>query len=469
MLNNPEASAAVAQSFDDLFDAAFSNAEATPAPSLPPTTDFIPDDFEEALGVQFVQANSPEHSPPHAAPPVLPVEPRTVELSRFGFAMTSSGGLTGPGLASVGGDDAFAFNSIDELRDVCPGVLFVTCASPSNFSTSSGLRRPSLRDASFFPTPIAALVNELGLRLSVTDLSLDGPSAATAATLSEVLTRAMRVLKPAISTHLLSEAGIDIATLLSRTLCPAPATLVPPHPELAPAAKALRKFALPLAGEAGSNDFIFRLPMARVEHMQSVLSCRMPCGEWQEVAKSNIHLDRWYGNNAPPVVAKVSIKGTRGMGAAAFGRVGRNMVRMMSAWLTGPELIALMPSLNLSVDRMFYCSDECVASSALHTDFIDLPPLASGSISAGLAAEALTVAACEGSVHANDPVSSGWVSSFARSKVISEVMPLIQLGVSILEIAPTYALVSVPRSALTNVRSFMLGDTKLRMPAGWRA
>lgn len=447
-----------------------------------PFADFFADAFDSpgaagGGGLQFIGNTVSSSDPLHAGPDAPPIEAARAELvdaaRSYGFALTVSGGLSGGGIASIAGGPAFEFASTDELANRFPDVYFVTHASESAFSAAQGLRQPSLRHGSFFSTPVAAIAIELGLKLSTTRVGRDDQAAHGVEVLAETFNRTVRIasdlglipnvdvpgqcLSGLIASHCVTGVQLDAGSVPN---------------SLAVAVPQMLRFPLPLAGEASGRDLVLRLTLSRLDHYRYLASQPVPHGAWSQVPKDELHLDRWLAPSASPVIAKVQIRSPKGLGQLAFGRLARNRMLMPSAWLSGPELAALTPMLNLSIEDMYCSYGHQPAAEALGIGEVQFGPFASGSVSSGLVAEALVAAMCQAAVGAHVPdgvaLTSAWLASCARARIIDAAQPLLHMGITPLEMGHGHLTVSMPVTSLPKLRALMLAGGPFQLPAGWR-
>ena len=141
------------------------------------------------LGVQFIQD---EYEAPTPCLASASVATHANGLgARIGVAIPMGQQVNGPGIASVDGDEAFSYSSLDDLHRQSPSVTFVL-AKNSIGDDEALVAFNWLRGSGYFSTSLEELAVELGFKIN----ELEGDDAtACAAALSEIASRSTQLLK----------------------------------------------------------------------------------------------------------------------------------------------------------------------------------------------------------------------------------------------------------------------------------
>lgn len=412
-------------------------------------------------GVQFIGADD-MHVEPLDASGAMRRHGGHLE-AQLGVALPKGAQWSGPGWASVAGDESFEYQSLDELRLISPNVTFIMAKSPAtsdgDIDSYSWLRGPD-----FFSTSLDDLAGELGYKLST--LATENGEACVCM-LSEIASRSVDVF-PAIFSRLSLKSGPckSVKDEIVNDFLAAPENHGGVNDEVLQASVSLRHAPISFSKTTRIRDITLRLRVNRFEHLAFLASKRVPGESWFEVPKTDFHLDKWFDDDADPVLMKVSMRPFRKGSIHLFGdSVQRNVMQV--AWISAPELKALMPFVTLKINRMIAASGCMSSAQAFGVDEITENPFRPSSISAGLASESFIHAMCaDFSSHASDLLSirSNWLSSVARTACLRAALPLADLGISILDVGLSHVDVALPKQKLPILRTHMQGDTTLRMP-----
>lgn len=412
-------------------------------------------------GVQFISADRMQVEAPATS---VAMRRHVGHLeAQLGVALPKGAQWSGPGWASVAGDESFDYPSLDELRVIAPNVTFIMAKAPAA-SDGDIESYPWLRGPDFFSTSLDDLAGELGFKLS-TLIAENG--AACTCMLSEIASRSVEVF-PTIFSGLSLKSGPckSIKDEVVNNFLATPDNYVGVNEEVLQASASLRHTPISFGKTTRIRDITLRLRVNRFEHLAFLASKAVPGESWFEVSKSDFHLDKWFDDDADPVILKVSMRPFRKGSIHLFGdSVQRNVMQV--AWISGPEMKALMPFVTLKVNRMIAASGCMSSAKAFGLDEITANPFRPSSISAGLASESFIHAMCaDFSSPASEllAIRSNWLNSVARSACLKAALPLANLGISILDVGLSHVDVALPKQKLPLLRSYMHGDTSLRMP-----
>lgn len=402
------------------------------------------------------------------------------------------GKLDSGGMASVDGGEAFQFTGLDTLR--ARGDLWIVSAPESQFLVDNGLGHPYLRHASFLPTPLTAIAEELGARSAV-------PSADVVQRVSEVLTRVVSMvdLMAPMSPSILETGASTLATHLQLAVAPALREDEIPS-DLREAMPSLFKASPPI-GASSVGDIAVRIPANRLRLHQIVMSSAVPGGKWVEVDMARypsaaMALSYAIGNHLP-VLCQVALKAAARSGSArpsddsqglavngapvgAKSKLSTSLIRHMSGgaarWLALPEIIALSRIVDIAPKRIFQATELVPTEASLVIPAPVFSPAAGASISAGLFAEvymqSVSQAAglAQGSAGLPTPqtysVRAAWLSSVARSYMLQEAMALAEANFNVTSVGASHLVVSISRRALRNLRKYVAASSLLSYPTG---
>jgi hypothetical protein len=382
------------------------------------------------------------------------------------------------GWASLAGGAPFKFTMLETLQQA--GPLWVVSATESTFLTEGGANYPFLRHANFLPTSITSIAEE------VSD-SWQTVNSETVRRVSEILTRVLELadtMAP-VSQALLDNSHDTRTLTAAMQVLMAPILRSDPMPEeLAEAMPSLFKAQPPLGSQNG-NDIAVRIPANRILLAESVLASGVPGSVWTEVSPSDYpSVLHWAIGNNKQIIAKVTIKGPLpGIKAnlPLMGHLTRGAVR----WMALPEIIALNKIVDMREERIFVAEERVPASASLKVPPPVFSPAATGSISAGLFAEAYLHAAASpallGQAHAGEganvapkpvqthSVRAAWLLSSARALMMQDALSLTFAGYSVIGFGPTHVLVSVSRRNLRDLRRAVASSKYLSYPTSLRS
>lgn len=424
-----------------------SAAVATPVEALP-----HPDDVEVAV--------SPAAAPMHDM--------------GLGFIFGSSGGLLGGGIASVKGDAAIKYKDLQSLLSAYPGIIFASLLPPSSAASGSPAQGRSLAPE-LYPTPASALSVELGARLSVGAADLATETSSSVCAISAVLGRADDFLSRFLGGKLDLGLKVPRADLVGefvrdRLMSHYPVnTAGRENGDLEDRISSDAKgWAWQPIGTVGARNMHLRLQASRSWLMGRALELPAPSGDFTDVDPDMTSVADAVSTGAV-CFAQVSLKSAKDALAGVFGK--SFLPRGRSLWFGAHEIDAFAEYASLSIDRVVQSRPEENEGLAVG-DVLSLErpagaPLLSASISAGLAYEAILYGASsvEGAPHAG--LLSAWVRSTLRGEMLREALRLKKVGFDVTDIGLTHVSISVPKSGLSRLRSYMLTGTNLMLPVGW--
>lgn len=382
--------------------------------------------------------------------------------ARIGVAIPMGQQVNGPGIASVDGDEAFSYSSLDDLSLQSPSVTFVL-AKNSIGDDEALVAFKWLRGAGYFATSLEELAVELGFKIN--DLEGDDASACVAA-LSEIASRSTQLLNKIVPSNNHKGTSKSIRETLISSVASYPGLKSDVNAEVMQAAEALRRAPIIFCNSSRIRDVNLRLRISRFEHLVSLSSKFVPDDSWIEVPSTDFHLDKWLDDEASPVMVKVSIRPHRDGSPLLFGDKDQRKI-MHVAWVSAHEMKTLMPYVSLRVNRMFASTGKLTAANALGIGDVVQNPFWHSSLSAGLVAESLVHAMCSDyALHSDDThaIRANWLCSISRTICLKEAIPLTTIGISIKDVGPTHVDVSLPKYKLPALRSYLLDNCKLRMP-----
>ncbi len=431
-----------------------------PAPPVSAVTDDADSAQDDDSGVQFIGDDTLESKSRITVSNCC--ETSEFLETRVGVVIPASEQLNGPGIASVAGDECFAYKDFDDLHRQSPSVSFILAkhSTPIDFDLES---YSWLRRGDFFSTSMNDLANELGFNLNRLD---SGEAETCVTTLSEIASRSSHLIAPICAGLALKGSTKRITDALAAMIASKAADDMPVNSEVLQASASLRHGPFSFSSTSRIRDVNLRLRISRFEHLVSLLSKPVPDDAWVEVPKSEYHLDTWFHENAPPVMVKVSIRPYRCGSLHLFG--GKEQRKSMQvSWVSSQEFKALMPYASLNVNRMLAATGKVSAGQAFGFDGIVENPFWRSSLSAGIVAESIVNALCSDYTSVSLDmltVRANWICSVSRTICLNEAIPLTDLGVTIKGVGTTYVDVSLPKQKLSKLRSHLLGNSKLRMP-----
>ncbi len=384
------------------------------------------------------------------------------------------------GWASLAGGEPFRFTEADYLRS--KGPIWITQSPQKAFLAEGGGRAPWLRHAEFFPTPIDFLAEELAVK--------DSPQRAVQV-LSEVLTRAVRMcceIAPGLEQFLLDSqlAHCSLHELMQLVIAPIGRKIDVP----ADLQESLHKlFSGYLQKDAAAfHDLIVRVPAARVDLFEDVMSRSVPGDTWVEIPEDRFPNPlTWAAKGGHQIIANVSI-GNRLRHPKEKDKdlVGRDLVVFHGIkagtrrWMALPEIMALSKLFELKSERTFLCEQIVPVSATLKVAPPIFSPIARASISAGLAAEAFLSAAAmpspilsassDGKVAASPYcIRSIWMTSLIRANMIETAIEASKAQVAVMGLGTNHLMVGCKKEKLRWLRLAVNRNSMLSYPSGVRA
>lgn len=394
--------------------------------------------------------------------------------SSIGCALlTRRNDFSSGGWASVAGQNAFRFSTLEALRTYAP--LWVLSTPEQVFATDASFHQEHLRHAGFLPTPITAIAEEVAPP-DPNNFSL------AAQRVAEILARVMSmadVMAPASKAVLDGGAGATLTGALQRLAAPM-LRPDPMHPDLLAAMPSL--FKAPMPPQAGSgNDIAVRLPASRVMVCDALLNMLVPGSDWTELpSKKLADALSWAIGDEKQIIAKVSIRGPLPR-VKTSAPMMRQLTRGAVRWMALPEIAALSGLVEMTAERIFLAEESVPVSASMRIPPPVFSPQAMASTSAGLLAESFLHAACmpaaaaaadvDGVVGTRQPYSAraAWLMATARALMMQEALALSAAGYSVIGYGPTHVLVSIAKRNLKGLRKTLAGQPHLSYPAGLRA
>ncbi|MCZ8257601.1 MAG: hypothetical protein O9327_18295 [Polaromonas sp.] len=383
------------------------------------------------------------------------------------------------GVASIAGERAFEFaSSLDLIK---ADAIWITNIQQSSF-LAEGLdvdpRSCHLRSASFFPTPITALAQEVGA---------GGPTARQADSghfvplLAEIANRVVGFSQEYASSvpnvrlplesdnlaealfHVVQPAGMDINKMASQAV----QSLL--HPPVA-------------MGAASAKDIVVRIPANRFQLMRSVLASSLPSGQWVEVDLKKFPTPKsalsWALGTQQLALVQATVKGPKA-GSKTNGALVRNITQGALRWMTLHEVAVLSTMVDIEPRAILVAEQIVPLEAAVRVPGPALSAVATGSISAALFAEAILHAHAFGvslptPAHPIRPTwrcraaYGAWVTSLARARMTQAASSLSMFGIQVIGVNTSSILVACPRRQLADLRKVLREMPLLSYPVGLR-
>lgn len=363
----------------------------------------------------------------------------------------------GPGYACMQGGKAFRFTNMDDLDK---DIVWITNFSSFVFGDDHISKRKNLRSADFFGVPVQAIADEIGIR--------EIKSEESAKLLSTIFYRIINLVERYIGDikNADSHLGVysDLQDIIKMSIV---GNIKSPHRtphEVTDGINHAFSFPISPSGEMSNNDYLIRIPMQRIAHMNSVVNSPIPHGAWKPVDMSGLEDPlAWAVKQERPCLAQISLLKPSPLISSL---VSKKTPRSTRVWIAHPEILAINHFMTVRVEKIYQSESYVSNASALRLPPPDFHSYDNISISAGIFAESYLHAACSSESKAfTDKVRACWFASVARSYVLVEISRLIANKFNVVGYDLSNILISTPRSHVKRLMEYVNSNESLIFPS----